>query len=57
MSVINFSSLRPAREPTRKERALYQRWIAYLKDSRLSEDEIHRRAADFTAKKKQVPTE
>lgn len=49
MAQIDFSSLRPVRKPTRKERGRYQRWVKYLSDSRLSEDEIHNRAAQFAA--------
>jgi hypothetical protein len=55
MDNIDFSSLRPKRQPTRRERGLYQRWVAYLKDSRLTEDEIHSRAAAFTEQGKPVP--
>jgi hypothetical protein len=46
---IDFSNLQPKRQPTRKEQSLYRRWVRYLTDSKLSTEEIHRRAAAFTA--------
>lgn len=46
---IDFSSLRPVkRQPTKKEAALYRRWVQYLSNSKLSEDEIHKRAEYYT---------
>lgn len=42
---VDFSSMRPKRKPTRKERGRYKRWVKYLKDSRLSDSEVHNRAA------------
>jgi len=54
MDDIDFSDMAPKkRKPTRKERALYKRWRKYLSDSRLSIDEQHRRAATYTAQKKE----
>lgn len=55
--MIDWSVMQPKRQPTRRERGLYQRWVAYLKDSRLSNDEIHRRAASFTERKMKVPND
>lgn len=46
---IDFSSLRPTRMPTKKEAALYRRWVKYLSNSNLSENEIHSRAASFAS--------
>jgi hypothetical protein len=43
--MIDWSKMKPVREPTRKERGRYQRWVKYLKDSKLSEQQIHERAA------------
>lgn len=47
--MIDFSELRPApRKPTRKEAAKYRRWVRYLSDSKLSKDEVFRRAEQLT---------
>ena len=54
---IDFDSLLQKRTPTRKEAALYRRWVTYLKDSKLSEDEIHRRASQFTAQRRNPTAE
>lgn len=35
-------------KPSQKERGRYQRWVKYLKDSRLTEEQIHERAARLT---------
>lgn len=35
-------------KPTRKERGRYQRWLKYLKDSKLNEEQIHERATRLT---------
>jgi hypothetical protein len=48
--MIDWSEMRPKRPPTRKERGRYQRWVRYLKDSRLTEEDIHQRAANFAEK-------
>ena len=48
MGIIDFSEMSPLRRPTKKEKARYQRWVKYLKDSKLSEEQIHERAARFT---------
>lgn len=54
MSEIDFSDMAPKkRKPTRKERARYKRWRKYLSDSKLTIDEQHRRAATYTAQKKE----
>ena len=46
---IGWSDQKPkCRKPTRKERGLYTRQRKYLKRSKLSVDEQHRRAAAFT---------
>jgi hypothetical protein len=55
MGDVDFSSLRPKRQPTHKERGLYQGWVRHLRDSRLGEDEIHRRASDFAEQHRPVP--
>lgn len=49
MNQIDWSDLKPKlRKPTKKERARYHKWVKYLSDSRLSKEEIYRRAAQFT---------
>lgn len=53
--MIDFDNLRPKRAPTRKEKALYFKWVKYLKNSRLSEDEIHQRAASAVINNRKVP--
>lgn len=57
MGNVDFSSMRRQRQPTRRERGLYQKWVRYLKNSRLTEDEIHRRAASFAEQHMQVPND
>lgn len=52
---IDFSELRPTRKPTRAEKVLYRTWVTYLSDSKLSVDEVHKRAADFTERGKKPP--
>lgn len=42
------SEQRPARKPIQKERGRYQRWLKYLKDSKLTEEQIHERATRLT---------
>jgi len=49
---IDFSRMQPTRQPTKKGAARYRRWVRYLKDSKLSEEEIHKRAAAFTQQKR-----
>jgi hypothetical protein len=39
----------PTRKPTKKEMARYNKWVTYLKDSRLSTSEIYSRAAQLAA--------
>jgi hypothetical protein len=51
---VDWSEMNKARKPTRRERGRYKRWRTYLKDSRLGEDEQHRRAAAF-AERGEVP--
>jgi len=57
MGNVDFSTLRKVRQPTRRERGLYQQWVRYLKDSRLSDDEIHARAAQAAEQHRQVPND
>lgn len=45
--MIDWSEQQPLRKPTKKEKARYQRWVTYLKDSRLSDTEIFKRAAQY----------
>jgi hypothetical protein len=54
---VDFESLRQVRKPTKSEAALYRRWVVYLSNSRLTEDDIHRRALMFTQQKKRVPND
>lgn len=56
MTSIDFEKLRKKRQPTRKEAARYRRWVKYLSDSKLSPDEVHKRAACFAARG-EVPKE
>lgn len=53
MGHIDFRSLARKRQPTKKEKARYKRWVKYLSNSRLSESEVHQRAAAFTSQKKE----
>lgn len=43
---INFPK-EPTREPTKREFKNYNKWLRYLKDSRLSESEVYSRAANL----------
>jgi hypothetical protein len=55
--MIDWSDMQTRRKPTRKERGMYQAWVKYLKDSRLSPDEVHKRAARFTEQRLVVPND
>ena len=46
--MIDWSGMRPVRKPTQKERGRYQRWVKYLTDSRLTQEQIHERATRLT---------
>ena len=35
-------------KPSHKEKTRYQRWVKYLKDSKLTEAQIHERATRLT---------
>ena len=46
---IDFSELKPTkRKPTKREAARYRKWVRYLSASKLTTEEIHRRAEGFT---------
>lgn len=47
---INFG-----RPPSKKEKGQYNRWVKYLKDSKLSNEEIHKRASQFVNQNMKVP--
>lgn len=53
----NFDSYRPRRElePTRKESRLYRAWRTYLKNSKLTSEEQHSRAATAATQGRAVP--
>jgi hypothetical protein len=53
MMKINFPKV-PTREPTKKEMKLFNKWVAYLSDSRLSKDEVYKRAADYTTRGEKI---
>lgn len=38
---------KPAIKPTKKQAELYKKWTKYLNDSKLSKDEIRKRAAEY----------
>lgn len=42
------------REPSKKEMILFNQWVKYLKDSKLSCDQIYSRAADYTSKNMKI---
>lgn len=45
----NYSLIKSkSRRPTRKERGRYERWVDYLRDTKLTEDQIHQRAEQLT---------
>ena len=50
---INFPKI-PMREPTKKEMKLFNKWVVYLSDSRLSKDEVYKRAADYTTRGEKI---
>lgn len=43
---INFPK-QPSRQPTKRELKNYNKWLRYLKDSRLTESEVYSRAASL----------
>ena len=49
----DFSEFAP--KPSKKQITLYHKWRTYLKDSKLSIDEQHKRAADFAGCNRTVP--
>lgn len=51
----DFSRLHPTRQPSKQEAKRYRQWVTYLTDSKLSTDEIHRRAAAFTEQGCKIP--
>jgi hypothetical protein len=53
--MIDWSDLSPARKPTAREVGLYRRWRVYLKDSKLTVEEQHKRACEFAERKRKVP--
>lgn len=53
--MLDWSKAAPLKEPTKKQVALYRRWVTYLRDSKLTEDEIQRRAKYFAEINEKVP--
>ena len=53
MMKINFPKA-PMREPTKKEMKLFNKWVVYLSDSRLSKDEVYKRAAEYTTRGEKI---
>ncbi len=47
--------MRNTRQPTKKEKARFNQWVKYLKDSKLSIDEIYYRAAFYTEHGTKLP--
>ena len=50
---INFPKV-PMREPTKREMKLFNKWVTYLSDSRLSKDEVYNRAAACAARGEKI---
>ena len=48
-------AMREIAERAANEEKLYRRWVAYLADSRLEPDEIHRRAVAFSRNGERPP--
>lgn len=46
--MIDWSSMKFIRKPTTKEANRYKRWVKYLKDSKLTDQQIHERATRLT---------
>lgn len=53
MSKLDWSQV--ARKPTKKQVALYRQWVAYLRDSKLSEASIQERAKAAAEEGRKVP--
>lgn len=53
--MLDWSDVVVKKKPTRKQRGLYHNWIKYLRDSRLTEDEIQRRAMHYAERNEKVP--
>lgn len=47
--MLDFNHLRVKRQPTKVQEKLYRKWVKYLKNSRLSEDQIHERASHYAS--------
>ena len=57
MVVKNFDHLRKREiTPTKRQEKLYRGWRKYLRDSRLTTEEQHIRAAAFASRNEKVPT-
>lgn len=46
---VNFPK-EPKRNPTKKESKNFNKWLKYLKNSRLSSEEVYKRAASLALK-------
>ena len=51
--MLDWSEVR--KKPSKKQLALYKAWVAYLKDSRLTEQQIQSRAMYFAEMELPIP--
>lgn len=52
---IDFSPYQNVRKPTKKELSNYRNWVKYLSDSKLTSEEVHKRAASFASRGSKCP--
>lgn len=55
--MIDWSDHIPKTKPTRRQVGLFNAWVKYLKDSKLTRDEVYRRAASLAESGEKVPQE
>lgn len=54
---LDWSDHIPKSKPTRRQVGLFNAWVKYLKDSKLTKDEVYRRAASLAESGEKVPQE
>lgn len=55
--MLDWSDIAPKKKPTKKQIALYHKWVKYLRDSRLTEQDIQSRAKTFAERNERIPND
>jgi hypothetical protein len=53
--MLDWSKVAPLKQPTKKQASLYRQWVKYLRDSKLTENEIQRRAKYYAENNERIP--